>query len=77
MSETHVRRPNRRRIRGLAEAVNELCSASGKRRYIDERGAQRAMAEVAGEDPAADRLNTYRCVSCSDFHFGHRSVSDE
>ena len=69
---TTIRRPNRRRIRGLAEAVNELCPSTGKRRYIDRRGAVRAMAElVAGDDPHADRLNTYRCTACGDFHVGH------
>lgn len=68
---TTVRRPNRRRIRGLSEMVNELCSSSGKRRYIDRRGAVHAMAEIAVDDPNADRLVTYRCTACGDFHVGH------
>lgn len=68
---TTIRRPNRRPIRGLSEMVNELCTASGKRRYLDGRSAIRAMAELVAGDPKAETLNAYRCPACSDFHVGH------
>jgi hypothetical protein len=71
VTDVHVRRPNRRPIRGLSEMVNELCPSTGKRRYVDQRSAARAMAEIADRDPDADRLNTYRCGPCADWHTGH------
>jgi hypothetical protein len=71
MSDVHVAKPNRRRIRGLSEMVNELCSATGKQRYIDRRGAVRAMSELVADDPNAALLNTFRCTACGDFHVGH------
>ena len=73
MSDTHVAKPNRRRIPGLAELVNGgNCPHSGKVRYLDQRTATRALEQIAVQDPERDRLSTYRC-KCGDWHVGHRN----
>ena len=72
---THVRRPNRRPIPGLAELVNGgACAASGKVRYLDRRTAEtaRMMTAHADPDPArAARLHVYLDPWCRDWHIGH------
>ena len=72
---THVRRPNRRPIPGLDELVNGgVCASTRKIRYLDSRTAQRALAQVATEDPDPERratLHIYRHDDCGDWHVGH------
>lgn len=70
---THIRRPNRRPIPGLAELVNGgSCSTSGKVRYLDERTAGMARDLVARHDPEPARLEVYHHGACGDWHIGHR-----
>lgn len=72
---THVRRPNRRPIPGLAELVNGgACAASGKVRYLDRRAAETARVMTARADPdqaRAARLHVYQHAACGDWHIGH------
>lgn len=73
---THVRRPNRRHIRGLDELVNGgSCPSTGKVRYFDSRSAWQAREFVARDDPDPARaatLQVYRHEDCGDWHVGHR-----
>lgn len=69
---TTLRRPNRRRVPAMhAYATGQTCTRTGKARFLDERGATAAIAELAHRDPDRDQLNAYRCPHCSDWHVGH------
>jgi hypothetical protein len=64
-----IRRPNRRKVPALLEATSgELCVATQKIRYVDERTARLAAAELGRRH--GESLETYRCTHCSDWHFG-------
>jgi hypothetical protein len=72
---THARRPNRRRVPAIQEAISgELCVATRKVRYLEQRTARLAAAEVAKRpgDPSG-RVSAYRCDACGDWHVGHDS----
>lgn len=75
---THISKPNRRPIPGLAELVNGgSCRWTGKVRWLDERTAQRALEKIAQHDPDAERaarLEVFQCGRCGDWHVGHRGV---
>lgn len=70
---THVSKPNRRPIPGLADLVNGgSCPSSRKIRWLDERTARQALEQIGRHDPDADRLGVYQCARCGDWHVGHR-----
>jgi hypothetical protein len=72
---THIRKPNRRPNTALASAAagDALCPRAGKLRYLDERSARQAMAELGPRNADPEReLNVYRCPVCTDWHVGHR-----
>ena len=71
---THVRRPNRRPIKGLDELINGgTCRVSGKVRYLDERTAEVARTHLLTRtaDPERHLLRVYACRDCGDHHVGH------
>lgn len=69
---TGIRRPNRRRVPALLEATSgEICAATRKVRYVDQRTARLAADELGHRNREDVSLETYRCVSCADWHFGH------
>lgn len=69
---TALRRPNRRRLPGVAALVHgALCPETRKVRYLDERSALIAREQVGRDDPSRARLGTWRCAQCGDWHVGH------
>ncbi len=69
---TGIRKPNRRHVAALARfSSGEVCVATGKISFVDDRSAQLALSEIARIDPRGDQLRTYLCRSCHDFHIGH------
>lgn len=71
---TGIRRPNRRRVPALLEAaIGEVCLATRKIRYLDERTAAIAARELSSAHPAQGAATAYRCTRCGDWHVGHRT----
>lgn len=73
----------RRKKRKVEPAIPyDRCDATGKRRYLKESDANRALFRTmintrsylrrAGERAA--RLHTYYCLDCGGYHVGQRSV---
>lgn len=67
-----IRRPNRRRVLALQRlASGEFCDTSGKISYPTRARAEIARAQLAVQDPQADRFRSYACED--HWHVGHSS----